>query len=349
MSIGKSVVFMVIIAALLGCTRSASDSTSNGKVLGTLKEVGRISLKKAGIFKSIVVKEDVVYAYDISSKSLVIYEKDKEPIYYSKIGKGPGEWKENSFEVFAIDGATIYAFDTFLQKIMLFKFDKLARSIHFIDEFMVNDGRLTNAVLQPDGKILVSLIAGKNQFITYYPDGRVDTQYLPVTKEVEAFSEEGILAIMDRMFIVGKALLTVNFTTYDIQVYDYNNTALIPSSPIELQHIFYKKPWKIKTSGDTFHVSLDFGIAGFAYCKNMYLFVVCDKKESISTFFQAYDEKGKYIGNYSVEAGKGVYRYLGYDENGKVYYQPAKKGLLKNIFQKTDEIVIGEFVTSTVQ
>ncbi len=342
----KKVVFFCVIVAMvicIGCNGTSSLSATSGAVLGVLKETGRIKLKESGIFRSLIVKDGTVYGYDGSSKSIVVYAPDKKPLYYSRIGKGPGEWQENAFDLFGVTGSTIVAREEYLNKVMIFNYDKDKNTIEFVDEFLINEGVMNNAVLHSDGKIYVSLQAGKYEFAVYDLNGNLEKQCIPVNRSIEPFSEQGILDKMKFPIFCSNTLFTVNPLTYEIGKFTCSEKELTPNGNLTLNTIFNKKPWDINVSGTIVSAKLGMGISAVVKFNGKLLFMVCDSDENNVDFFQAYDDTGAFIGNYMVENGKKVLRYLGYDESGKVYYQLGKPGILKKIFQKTDEIVIGQF------
>ncbi len=317
----KRVVFFVSLCVL---TVLLSNCGRKSEVLGTFKEIGRFTLKTSNQFASIKEFNGNFIAIDWAKPELFIFDKTGEVIsVYNKVGKGPGELGQFGVDIIGTIGTTIFLSDRFGNKIMMYTYDEVKKTITFSDEFPINEGRVNAAAIGEDGLIYCNVGAKDYKYYAF------DSKGVVVKKLVKSNPDEKKPAMAEAMIdnmryeIKNKnGLFSVGYMTYTLDFYNADkNGDYVPLYHGLPKYVFKKDNYTLDTTANSISMTGEPGINGIFELADYFIFMVISDEKDENVFIQAYNGNGEYVGKYSFDtpAKKTTIMIVGSNKSDVLY------------------------------
>jgi len=174
----KLCIFIMTVLFAVTCAFAEKDV-----MLGKMKNVRSVKLEKPMQPRFVTEVDGNFAAIDRKTNSIILFSPEGKILWsYAKEGKGPGEFSP-AIMLSGFYNNRLYVVDNMLNKISFFNYDAKKKSFDFVDEYLVNDGRIAAPMfISPSGKYFIPLNMGKYQIAEMNAQGEVVGNYFP-TKE----------------------------------------------------------------------------------------------------------------------------------------------------------------------
>ena len=160
-------IFFILVSVLFSC------SNNENITLGKVEIVKKVKFEQPIIPMSTVINSGNYIAFDALKRRLVMFNKEGKIIdSYEKHGKGPGEFlREEDLFLMGVHNDKLYVLEYAQNRVVIFNISS-NENFKYMDEFVVNNGRVITGGISSNGRIYLNEMIGDNLFKIYNETGK---------------------------------------------------------------------------------------------------------------------------------------------------------------------------------
>ncbi len=321
-------IFFILVSVLFSC------SNNENITLGKVEIVKKVKFEQPIIPMSTVINSGNYIAFDALKRRLVMFNKEGKIIdSYEKHGKGPGEFlREEDLFLMGVHNDKLYVLEYAQNRVVIFNISS-NENFKYMDEFVVNNGRVITGGISSNGRIYLNEMIGDNLFKIYNETGKqkneiirrnqVDLNQLSAKEMKKYFIENIYIPHFDENNIVLTGVFNKHIKFYK------KNKETVDLLKDTIIHQYKEKGYNSKTqqSSNNREIFLEnIGVAGSNIMDSSYYLAISPENESKS-LLNKYSLNGKFEGNYLIEDDENlkIENFFIFDDDDIIFTEAARK------------------------